>query len=46
MTSMPPRIDVVIVAYNRWELTESCLQHLDRQTLAHRVFVVDNGSSD
>jgi GT2 family glycosyltransferase len=43
---MPRRIDVVIVAYNRWELTESCLRHLDRQTLAHRVIVVDNGSSD
>lgn len=46
MTTMPPRIDVVIVAYNRWELTESCLRQLDRQTLAHRVIVVDNGSTD
>jgi N-acetylglucosaminyl-diphospho-decaprenol L-rhamnosyltransferase len=39
-------IDVVIPAYNRWDLTASCLRHLDAQTVAHRVIVVDNGSSD
>jgi N-acetylglucosaminyl-diphospho-decaprenol L-rhamnosyltransferase len=38
--------DVVIVAYNRYELTESCLRHLQAQTVEHRVIVVDNGSSD
>jgi N-acetylglucosaminyl-diphospho-decaprenol L-rhamnosyltransferase len=37
---------VVIVAYNRYELTESCLRHLQAQTVAHRVILVDNGSSD
>lgn len=43
---MPPAIDVVIVAYNRYDLTDSCLRHLHAQTAAHRVFVVDNGSTD
>jgi N-acetylglucosaminyl-diphospho-decaprenol L-rhamnosyltransferase len=36
-------VDVAIVAYRRWELTRSCLEHLRRQTLAHRVTVCDNG---
>ncbi len=39
-------VDVVIVAYNRFDLTESCLAHLGHQTRAHRVIVVDNGSTD
>jgi N-acetylglucosaminyl-diphospho-decaprenol L-rhamnosyltransferase len=39
-------IDVVIPAYNRWDLTRSCLRHLDAQTVAHRVIVVNNGSTD
>ncbi len=39
-------IDVVIVAYNRYELTRSCLEHLSVQTIGHRVIVVDNGSTD
>jgi len=39
-------IDVVIVAYGRYELTDSCLRHLDEQTLDHRVILVDNGSTD
>lgn len=39
-------IDVVIVAFNRFDLTESCLAHLARQTRAHRVIVVNNGSTD
>lgn len=39
-------IDVVVPAYNHWDLTVSCLQHLSAQTVAHRVIVVDNGSSD
>jgi N-acetylglucosaminyl-diphospho-decaprenol L-rhamnosyltransferase len=42
----PVHIDVVIVAYNRYELTDSCLRHLREQTLPHRVTVVDNGSTD
>ena len=43
---MPASIDVVIVAYNRYELTESCLRHLAAQSVAHRVILVDNGSND
>jgi N-acetylglucosaminyl-diphospho-decaprenol L-rhamnosyltransferase len=43
---VPPTIDVVIPVYNRFDLTEDCLHHLERQTLAHRVIVVDNGSTD
>lgn len=39
-------IDVVIVAYGRYDLTDSCLRHLEAQTLDHRVIVVDNGSTD
>src|ERR1700688_4775023 len=43
---MPASIDVVIVAYNRYELTESCLRHLAAQSVAHQVILVDNGSID
>ncbi|HXM87734.1 MAG TPA: glycosyltransferase family 2 protein [Solirubrobacteraceae bacterium] len=43
---MPPSVDVVIVAYNRYDLTDSCLRHLRAQTLEHRVIVIDNGSTD
>ncbi|MFI4989737.1 MAG: glycosyltransferase family 2 protein [Solirubrobacterales bacterium] len=43
---MIPSIDVVIVAYNRFELTESCLRHLRAQTVEHRVILLDNGSTD
>lgn len=43
---MPLSIDVVVPAFNRWELTASCLEHLAAQTVAHTVIVVDNGSTD
>ncbi|MGB2953029.1 MAG: glycosyltransferase family 2 protein [Gaiellaceae bacterium] len=43
---MAPSIDVVLVVYQRWDLTESCLIHLERQSVAHRLIVVDNGSND
>jgi N-acetylglucosaminyl-diphospho-decaprenol L-rhamnosyltransferase len=43
---MAPSIDVVIVARDRYELTESCLRHLAAQTVAHHAVLVDNGSSD
>jgi GT2 family glycosyltransferase len=43
---MPPTIDVVIVAYNHYEFTDSCLRHLDAQTVDHRLILVDNGSTD
>jgi N-acetylglucosaminyl-diphospho-decaprenol L-rhamnosyltransferase len=39
-------VDVVIVAYNRYELTDSCLRHLRDQSVEHRVILVDNGSTD
>jgi N-acetylglucosaminyl-diphospho-decaprenol L-rhamnosyltransferase len=39
-------VDVVIAAFNRFDLTESCLRHLQAQTVAHEVFVIDNGSTD
>jgi GT2 family glycosyltransferase len=41
-----PSIDVVIVAYGRYELTDSCLRHLEEQSVPHRVIVLDNGSTD
>jgi len=43
---MTPGIDVVIVAYRRWDLTRSCLEHLARQSVAHRVVVCDNGCDE
>jgi N-acetylglucosaminyl-diphospho-decaprenol L-rhamnosyltransferase len=42
----PPSVDVVILAYQHWELTEKCLQLLARQTVRHSAIVVDNGSTD
>jgi N-acetylglucosaminyl-diphospho-decaprenol L-rhamnosyltransferase len=41
-----PTIDVVIPAYNGWEHTRSCLEHLQAQTVPHTVIVADNGSTD
>lgn len=43
---MPLSIDVVIPTYNGWELTESCLLHLQQQTLPHDTIVSDNASTD
>ncbi len=43
---MDAPIDVVVLAYDHWELTSSCLRHLAAQTVPHRVIVVDNGSTD
>lgn len=43
---MSASIDVVVPAYNHYELTSSCLRHLAAQTEPHRVIVVDNGSTD
>jgi N-acetylglucosaminyl-diphospho-decaprenol L-rhamnosyltransferase len=39
-------IDVVIVAYGHYDLTSSCLRHLQAQTIDHHIIVVDNGSTD
>ena len=46
MATMSPTIDVVIVAFGRYELTDSCLRHLRAQKPEHRVILVDNGSTD
>ncbi|MGI8801900.1 MAG: glycosyltransferase family 2 protein [Solirubrobacteraceae bacterium] len=43
---MAPSVDVVIPAFNRYDLTASCLRHLAPQSLPHRTIVVDNGSTD
>lgn len=39
-------IDVVIVTWQGRALLTSCLDHLTKQTVPHRVIVVDNGSTD
>lgn len=39
-------IDVVIPVHGGWKHTERCLVALAGQTVAHRVFVVDNDSPD
>lgn len=44
--TMAPTIDVVIPAHDRYDLTASCLRHLEAQTIPHHVIVVDNGSTD
>jgi GT2 family glycosyltransferase len=36
-------VDVAIVGYRHWELTDSCLRHLADQTRPHRVQLLDNG---
>lgn len=45
-SEVAPSIDVVVPVRNRWELTESCLEHLRLQTAPHTVIVCDNGSTD
>lgn len=42
----PLSIDVALVAYRRWDLTRSCLEHLARQTREHRVYLCDNGCDE
>ena len=39
-------VDVVVPAFNGWELTRGSLESLRRQTLAHAVVVADNASTD
>ena len=43
---MTSSIDVVIPVHDNFALTDSCLRHLQVQTLGHQVIVVDNGSTD
>jgi len=39
-------IDVVVPTFNGRELTARCLEHLGQQTVANRVIVVDDASTD
>ncbi len=39
-------MDVVIPVHNGWQLTMTCLQHLQAQTVSHAAIVCDNGSTD
>lgn len=39
-------VTVVVVTWQRRDLTADCLRSLEAQTLAHRVLVVDNASTD
>jgi N-acetylglucosaminyl-diphospho-decaprenol L-rhamnosyltransferase len=39
-------VDVAIVAYRGWHLTDSCLAHLRRQGIPHKVVVCDNGCDE
>lgn len=43
---MTASIDVIVPVHNHYALTFACLEHLARQTVPHRVIVVDDGSSD
>lgn len=43
---MNTRVDVAIVAYRRYDLTHSCLEHLYRQTVPPRITVCDNGCDE
>ncbi len=43
----PPTIDVIIVTFKGREMVLSCLEHFQRQTVPHRLYVADNaGNSD
>jgi GT2 family glycosyltransferase len=39
-------IDVVVPVHGNWAVTASCLAHLERQSVEHRVIVVDDASPD
>ncbi len=43
---LPLSIDIALVAYRRWDLTRSCLEHLQAQTRPHRVHLCDNGCDE
>lgn len=45
---MPSPTSVIVLAWNRWDLTERCLRALEQTTnpLNRDVLVVDNGSTD
>lgn len=39
-------VDVIVPVYGNWSITANCLDSLARQTLPHRVIVVDDKSLD
>jgi GT2 family glycosyltransferase len=39
-------IDVVVPVHGNWPVTDSCLAHLARQSVEHRIIVVDDASPD
>jgi GT2 family glycosyltransferase len=41
-----PAVDAVVPAWNNWDLTRSCVEHLLASSVPVHVIVVDNGSSD
>lgn len=44
---VPPLVVVVVLNWNKWQLTLDCLQSLGRLTYANfRIFLIDNGSTD
>ena len=44
---MPPKATVIVLAWNRWDLTQRCLDSLGATDLSDaEVLVVDNGSTD
>jgi N-acetylglucosaminyl-diphospho-decaprenol L-rhamnosyltransferase len=39
-------VDVVVPVYGNWKITAVCLERLSRQSIPHRVIVVDDNSPD
>lgn len=39
-------VDVIVPVHGNWAITQACLRSLDRQTVRHRVIVVDDASPD
>ena len=39
-------LSVIVLCYNKWNFTKSCLDDLSKLPLDHEIIVFDNGSSD
>ena len=40
-------VSIIVLTYNKWELTQACLENIDSHTAwPHEIVVVDNASSD
>jgi glycosyltransferase involved in cell wall biosynthesis len=46
MPTTPVRISVIVPAYNEARSIAACIDSLTRQTLAHELVIVDDGSTD